>query len=142
MIQRCLASFTRGFSAIFAGKLDNQYFVGSDGFLRPFDQKPFFRTWFAELLIPMSRSHTDSGKTGAQNSLTALAPADVLPSRSAADPALIAELKAVDGQGRGVAVWEVLHGPVFEAARAGVVARVPRLWRWTQCRLYIAARVG
>jgi len=30
MIHRCLESFTGGFSAVPTGKLDSQYFVGSD----------------------------------------------------------------------------------------------------------------
>jgi hypothetical protein len=32
MIQRCLVIFTRDFSEVFAGRVDSQYFVGSDFF--------------------------------------------------------------------------------------------------------------
>jgi len=32
MIQRCLPIFTRDFSEVFSGKVESQYFVGSDSF--------------------------------------------------------------------------------------------------------------
>src|ERR1700687_5627569 len=34
--------------------------------LRPFDQQPFFVTRFASPIVPMSRSHSQGRKTGAQ----------------------------------------------------------------------------
>src|ERR1017187_2681998 len=34
--------------------------------LRPFDQQPFFITRFASPIVPMSRSHSQCRKTGAQ----------------------------------------------------------------------------
>jgi len=33
MIQRCLAIFTKDLSEVFFGKVDSQYWVGSDSFL-------------------------------------------------------------------------------------------------------------
>src|ERR1700691_5938748 len=39
-------------------------------FLGPFNQKPFFRARFGAFFIAMSRTHTHSGKTGSQGSLT------------------------------------------------------------------------
>jgi hypothetical protein len=50
-------------------------------FLGPFNQKPFFRARFGAFFIAMSRTHTHSGKTGSQGSLTTRPPTDVLPSR-------------------------------------------------------------
>ena len=81
MIQRCLASLTRDFREVFVRQGGQPVFGGFRCFLRPFDQKPFFRAWFGALLIAMGRTHTHSGKTGSQSSLTAWPPTDVLPGR-------------------------------------------------------------
>src|SRR5260370_38439978 len=47
--------------------------------LRPFDQQPFFVTRFASPIVPMSRSHSQGRKTGAQFLLRPLTPGDHSP---------------------------------------------------------------
>src|SRR5712692_9880566 len=47
--------------------------------LRPFDQQPFFVTRFASPIVPMSRSHSQCRKTGAQFLLRPLTPRDRSP---------------------------------------------------------------
>src|SRR5260370_32600451 len=47
--------------------------------LRPFDQQPFFVTRCASPIVPMSRSHSQCRKTGAQFLLRPLTPGDRSP---------------------------------------------------------------
>ena len=81
MIQRCLAIFTRDCSEVLAGMVESQYLVGSDSFFGHSIKSHSSGCGSVLLVIAMGRTYADSGETGTQLSLTALAPGNVLPGR-------------------------------------------------------------